>query len=248
MLIDNILDILKHTSDLGIFSVLKIYSDETATHIEALSDDTSVNLKGTLKTKLDDFGTSAVGMNRLSVIYGYANFPGYSKSGTAKLTINKKDFSGNSIPEEMIFSTGEGFRGVYRFMSPIAISDLVVRSVPISKWNVVVKPSMTALNDLRYMKGVLGSYESTFSVRMDEGTLNFAIGQSSGDRTIFPFAKNVEGSLNSNWTYKLKDIISVLKLADTDDTTMYISERGFIKLEMNSGFGTYSYTLAPENI
>jgi len=111
-------------------------------------------------------------------------------------------------------------------------------------WNVTISPEKKRISDLSYFQGVLGGFEKRFIVTVDAGTLNFHVGTGPTDRTTVPFADNVTGTMKHQWSWPLSQVLGILKLSETaSTTTMYFSDMGALKIDIDSGIGKYSYIL-----
>ena len=110
-------------------------------------------------------------------------------------------------------------------------------------WEVVVEPTKGKIDELVYFSGVLGGFESTFTVSTNKGSLHFSIGNGPTNRHSFVFAKDVTGTLKHQWSWPLAQVLSILKLSASSETKMYFSDMGALKIDVDSGLGKYSYIL-----
>lgn len=243
MIMDNFKDILKHTHGLSFITDVKLTGDagEEATIIGAIAEDKSVVLYGALKNELEDLRGGVIGLARMSVLQGYLNFEQF-KSSSANVSIVKKDRNGEKSPVEIKFDSGTGHVANYRFMGGEAANEIQIPKFKSPEWDVSVTPSGDNLKDLSYFAGILGGFEPTFSAVCEDGNLEFRIG-SGGDRTVVPIATDVDGELEKNHSFPLAKVLSILKLGETGECEMYISDRGALMITVDSGIGVYQYII-----
>jgi len=111
-------------------------------------------------------------------------------------------------------------------------------------WNLTVTPEKKKIAELSYFQGILGGFEKRFVVSVDKGVLNFDVGAGPTNRTTFPFASNVTGTMKHQWSWPLAQVLSILKLSDTAaSTVLNFSDMGALKIDIDSGIGKYSYIL-----
>jgi len=244
MLLDSLKDIVKHTSSLGFIDMVKVIGTTADAKIETLDADKSVIIFGSMYQPIAGIDTT-IGLSQFGVLKGCIDFPGFS-SDKASIDVLTEVRGGATVPTEIQFSSGYNHTANYRFMSESMINEQV--KVPPFKgatWNVTITPEKKRITDLSYWQGTLGTVEKRFTVTVDaKGTLNFHIGSGPTNRTTVPFADNVTGTLKHQWSWPLTQVLSILKLSDTaSSTTMYFSDMGALKIDIDSGIGKYSYIL-----
>lgn len=231
-------DIVKHTHSLGFIEMVKIVGSDKEAKIEAIDADKTVVLYGDLYQPIKDI-ESTVGLSRLAQLKGFIDL--HDKS---VVTVLSETRSGVDSPTGIKFDDGEGEIAEYRFMSETMANEQV--KVPPFKgavWNVTVKPEKKKVDRLSAYQGILGGNEKRFIVSVEKGVLNFAIGSGPADKSNVPFAKDVTGTLKHQWSWPLTQVLSILKLNDTEDLTMHFSDMGALKIDVDSGTGKYSYIL-----
>lgn len=243
MILDNFQDIIKHTGGLGFIEMVKLTGDSTEVKVEAMDNDRSVVLYGTLKNPIDGL-EGVIGLGRLGVLSGYLNFDAFSEDG-AKVSIVTQEKNGEQIPTEICFDSDKGHVASYRFMgSAIAEEHIKVPPFKGVTWDVVVTPTKSSLKDLNAMNSILGQFESTFSVKTSGDKLFFSIGSGASDRTKLVFADGIVGELKHQWSWPLAQALAILKLHDTSASCeMSFSDQGALKIEIDSGLGVYEYIL-----
>ena len=239
LLDDSLRDIIKHTYGLGFIDMVKLVGTSTDATIEAIDPDKSVVIFGELKKPIPGIETT-IGFSRLSFLKGFIDL---HSDSTVSLVNEQRN--GVDVPTEILFDDGADLTSNYRFMAESMVNEQI--KVPPFKgatWNVSITPSKESIKKLSSFTGVLGTFESTFVVSVDKGTLKFSIGTGPTDRATIPFAKNVVGTLKHQWVWPLSQVISILKLNDTSENcTMNFSDMGALKIDIESGIGKYSYIL-----
>jgi len=244
MLAETLTDVLAHTHGLGFIEMIKIDSDSTETKISAIDDSKSVVVYGTLKTPLTQLD-GTVGLSRMAVLNGYLKYPKFSEDGSS-ITIETSQRDGVAVPAEIRFSSDDGHDSSYRFMHKDIVEEQIkVPNFKGATWDVVITATDEVMKDLSYFNSVLGAFEPTFVAKTDaNGDLNFYIGSGPTDRATVPIAKSVNGSLTGNLTWPLVETLAILKLATkADDCTLSFSNKGVLKIEMETAVGTYEYLL-----
>ena len=246
MLSEVLTDILAHTHGLGFIEMMKIESDKQETKVAAIDESKSVVVYGKLKAPLTEL-EGTVGLSRMAVLQGYLKYPHFNADGSS-IDITTVQRDGADIPAEITFKSTSGHESSYRFMHKDVVEEQVkVPSFNGASWDVVITATDEIMKDLSYFKGVLGSFEPTFIAKTTNDTsndLNFYIGSGATDRATVPIAKGVSGSLSGNLTWPLVQTLAILKLASkADDCTLSFSNKGVLKIEMETSVGTYEYLL-----
>ena len=86
-------------------------------------------------------------------------------------------------------------------------------------------------------------YENSFTPKVEDGLLNFIIGQQNGDSSKIPVNNNVEGELKGTWSWELSKVITILRLSDSSNCVVSFSEAGAMQIDIDSGIGAYTYIL-----
>jgi len=243
MILDNFQDIIKHTSGLGFIEMVKLTGEATDATIEAMDEDRTVVVYGKLKNPVDGLD-GVVGLSRLGILSGYLGFTPFG-TDNATVDIRTQQRNGTDIPCEIAFDSHNGHTAAYRFMSAeIAEEQIKVPPFKGATWDVVITPAQSALRDLNAMNGVLGAFESVFTVSTVDSNLVFSIGEGASDRSKITFAKDISGSLKHAWSWPLPRVLSILKLQESSaNCTMSFSDQGALKISIGSGLGEYEYIL-----
>jgi len=244
MLAETLTDVLAHTHGLGFIEMMKIDSDSSETKISAIDDAKSVVINGTLKSPLSQL-EGTVGLSRMAVLNGYLKYPKFSEDGSS-ITIETTQRDGVDVPTEIRFTSDDGHESSYRFMHKDVVEEQIkVPNFKGASWDVVITANDEIMKDLSYFNSVLGAFEPTFVAKTDaDNNLNFYIGSGPTDRATVPIAKGVNGALAGNLTWPLVETLAILKLATkADDCTLSFSNKGVLKIEMETPVGTYEYLL-----
>ena len=240
MLYDNLKDIISHTK--GFFDSVKLANENNETTVQAIADGSTIILHGKLSKSIPDI-TTCIGLTRMNILEGMLRFPPFAASAS-KIEFQKQDKNGVQVLNELKFESTDGHSASYRFMSPIeAEKKIQVPPFNGATWDIEVEITKKNLSDLSHFAGVLGGSESTFKVSAKGGKLDFKIGGTGADRTIVPIATGITKSLAHEHSWRLSEVISLLKLGETGKCKLCISDLGVLKIELNSGLGVYNYYL-----
>ena len=244
MVKDSFKDILRHTHNLSFITDAKLTgdTDTNTTKIEAVAEDRSVVMYGSLANTVESLDGHIVGLHRMGVLQGYINGPMFD-TDKSSIDIVKQDRNGVTMPTEIKFNSGSGHKAFYRFMGEDAAKEIQVPVFKGSTWEVNIEPTKQNLKDLNYFSGILGAFEPTFEVTLKDGNLTFDIGTGASDRTSVPIASDVEGDLANTHSYPLAQVLSIMKLSDVEKCTMHFSDKGALQITVNSGIGSYDYII-----
>lgn len=242
-ILDSLKDIVKHTHGIGIIDMVKLSGTNNELKIEAIDGDKSVVIYGDMRASIPGLD-SVVGLSRIPVLKGFIDNPMFS-SDNSNVSIVSEQKSGTNTPTEVKFDDGDGLVANYRFMSEAMANDQIkVPAFRGANWDVTIVPEKSKIQNLSYFQGVLGGQEKRFTVVINNGTMEFHVGTGPTDRTKVPFSKNVTGTLKTQWSWPLTQVLSILKLTDSSKSaTMHFSDMGAMKVEIDSGLGKYSYIL-----
>lgn len=243
MLQDNLRDILKHTHELGFIKIAKVYGENGETKVESITENNAVILYGKLTNPIAELNDNTVGFSRMSILKGYTNFQPFMDKGSA-IKIVTQSRSNDVVPAEISFKSSTGHHAHYRFMFKDAV-DTVMKMPAFrgAQWDITYSPTQQNLTDLQYFSQILGGNEGSFSVVSENKELKLSIGSGPTDRSVIPFAEDVEGGISSSWNWPLSEVLSILKLSSTGTCTMYFSDAGALRISIDSGLGTYDYIL-----
>jgi hypothetical protein len=110
------------------------------------------------------------------------------------------------------------------------------------KWDVEVNPTQSSVQRFSF-QAAANSEHATFLAKTDGDKLKFTFGDMSSHGGEFIFATGVTGTLNKAWTWPVAPILSILKIADVNNTTMSLSNEGALQITLDSGLATYKYII-----
>lgn len=237
---DHLLDLVKHTYDLGCIDIVKIQGDTKTTAISALAEDLSVVVEGSFSGPVAEF-QGTFGMPNLGKLKILLNLEEYREN--SELTINRKD---SGVAEGINFKNAAGdFRNSYRFMSAeIVNSKINSAKFKGAKWNVEFEPSVSSIQRLKW-QAAANAEELNFTVKTENGDLKFLFGDHSTHAGQFVFHPGIKGDLKRAWAWPVKTVISILDLVG--DKTFRISDDGAAQITVDSGLAVYNYILPAQS-
>lgn len=238
---DLLKDIIAHTHNLGFLNIVKITGTEEKTQIDSMADDRTVIMFAETAAPYADM-VGVFGMPQMSKLRYLLECPEYKED--AKIEIVKAERNGETIPVGIHFENKtRDFKNDYRFMNTEVINEKLktvkFRGV---KWDIEVEPTIGAIQRFQF-QAQANNEHATFLARTDGTDLKFTFGDASSHGGEFVFATGVSGKLNKNWTWPVMPILSILKIADVNNTTMSISNEGALQLTLDSGIATYKYII-----
>jgi hypothetical protein len=238
---DILQDIVSHTQNLGFLTTVKVTGTESKTEIFSMADDRSVIMTAEASAPHPDM-IGTFGMPQLNKLKYLLDGSEYKED--AKITITTADRNGETIPVGIHFENkGGDFKNDYRFMNQDIINEKMktvkFRGV---KWDVVIEPSVAAVQRFNFQAGANNEHP-TFLAKTDGSNLKFTFGDASTHGGEFVFATDVTGKLDRGWTWPIAPILSILKIADVNNTTMSLSNEGAIQITLDSGLAVYNYII-----
>ena len=238
---DILQDIVSHTQNLGFLTTVKVTGTESKTIINSMADDRSVIMEAETAAPHPDM-IGVFGMPQLNKLKYLVDGSEYKEN--AKISITTADRNGETIPVGIHFENKDGdFKNDYRFMNTEVINEKMktvkFRGV---KWDVEIEPTVSAVQRFNFQAGA-HSEHPTFLAKTDNGNLKFIFGDASTHAGEFIFAMGVDGKLDRGWTWPVMPILSILKIADVNNTKMSLSNEGAIQITLDSGLATYKYII-----
>jgi len=235
-------DIVAHTNKLGFLNIVKITGTDEKTQIDSMADDRSVIMYAeTTVPYADMIGT--YGMPQLEKLRYLLDGKEYQES--AKIEVVTAERNGETIPVGLHFENKDGdFKNDYRFMNQDIINEKL-KTVKFrgAKWDVEVEPTVSAIQRFQFQAGA-NTEHTTFLVKTDGDKLKFIFGDVSSHGGEFVFAQGITGKLSKGWTWPVAAVLSILKIADANDTTMSFSnDSGALQITLDSGVAVYKYIL-----
>jgi len=234
-------DIVAHTNKLGFLNIVKVTGTEDKTLIDSMADDRSVIMYA--ETKDPQTAMQGVfGMPQLEKLRYLVEGKEYQDD--AKIEVVTADRNGDTIPVGLHFENKDGdFKNDYRFMNTEIINEKLktvkFRGV---NWHVEVDPTVSSIQRFQFQAGA-NTEHTTFLAKTDGDKLVFVFGDQSSHGGEFVFATGVTGKLNKAWTWPVVSVLSILKIADGNNTKMSFSNDGAMQIELDSGIATYKYII-----
>ena len=239
-------DIVGHTQNLGFLTTVKVTGDEDKTQIFSIAEDKSVIMTAETNNPYPDM-IGVFGMPQLQKLKYLLEGPEYKED--AKITILTVKRNDEEMPVGLHFENKTGdFKNDYRFMTQEIISEKM-KTVKFKgvKWDVEVEPSVAAVQRFNFQAGANNEHP-TFLVKVENSNLKFIFGDNSTHAGEFVFATDVVGKLSRGWTWPVLPILSILKIADVNNTVMSISDEGAMQITLDSGLAVYKYIIPAQSI
>ncbi len=236
---DNLQDLIQHTHGLGNVDLIKVTGTDTETQINAIAEDKTVIVSGTLKNPVADF-IGVFGMPNLGKLKTILGFDDYDND--AKISVATTNRDGADIPSTIHFETKDGsFVNDYRLMSK-AIVEEKVKSVTFkgTTWNVEFEPSVAGIQRLKKQASA-NSEQEHFTMTTVNGDLKINFGDPSTHSGNFVFQPSVGGTLSKTWHWPVKVFLAIMDLPG--DKTVRVADAGATEITVDSGLATYRYLL-----
>jgi hypothetical protein len=238
---DILQDIVSHTHNLGFLNIVKITGTDETTKIDSMADDRTVVMFGETANPQPEM-IGVFGMPQLNKLKYNLECPEYKEDATIELMT--ADRNGETIPIGLHFENKAGdFKNDYRFMNTEIINEkLKTTKFRGVKWDVEVNPTQSSVQRFSF-QAAANSEHATFLAKTDGDKLKFTFGDMSSHGGEFIFATGVTGTLNKAWTWPVAPILSILKIADVNNTTMSLSNEGALQITLDSGLAVYKYII-----
>ena len=238
---DILQDIVAHTNKLGFLNIVKITGTDDKTLIDSMADDRSVILYAeTTNPQPSMVGT--FGMPQLEKLKYLVEGKEYQEDAKIEVVVaNRND---EDLPIGLHFENKDGdFKNDYRFMNQ-AIIEEKLKTVKFRgvTWHVEVKPTVAAVQRFQFQAGA-NTEHTTFLAKTDGDKLIFVFGDQSSHGGEFTFASGVTGKITKAWTWPVNQVLSILKIADANNTEMSFSNDGAMQITLDSGLATYKYII-----
>jgi hypothetical protein len=223
-------------------NIVKVTGTEGKTLIDSMADDRSVIMYAeTAAPQPDMIGT--FGMPQLEKLRYLLDGKEYQED--AKIEVVTGSRNGEDSPVGLHFENKDGdFKNDYRFMNQDIINEKL-KTVKFrgAKWDVEVTPALNAIQRFSFQAGA-NTEHTTFLAKTDGDQLKFTFGDVSTHGGEFTFASGITGKLTKGWTYPVTAVLSILKAADVNNTTMSFSnDSGALQITLDSGLATYKYII-----
>jgi len=238
---DILQDIVAHTNKLGFLNIVKITGTEEKTQIDSMAEDRSVIMFAETTGPYPDM-IGVFGMPQLEKLRYLLDGKEYQED--AKIEVVSAQRNGEEVPVGLHFENKDGdFKNDYRFMNHELINEKLktvkFRGV---KWDVEVEPSIASIQRFQFQAGANTEHD-TFLAKTDQDKLVFTFGDASTHGGEFIFATDIKGKLNKGWTWPVLPVLSILKIADANNTVMSFSNEGAMQITLDSGLAVYKYII-----
>jgi hypothetical protein len=236
-----LMDIVKHTSGLGIIENVKITGTDDGTSITAMDANKTVILTGKMHDTVPEF-VGDFGMGNLGLLTSLMRLSNY-QDANATIDVVRQERNGEELPVNLVFRDAEGGKDQYRFMSREVIDQAMkVATFKGASWDVQVTPAAKRISQLAEVAGIYSSVDPAFSVKTEDGNLVLEVGSNEGGVTgRRVFAENIEGNLSTTWSWPLAQFLAIIKLGGT--IVVHFSNQGVCQINVDSGLGVYSYIM-----
>jgi hypothetical protein len=238
---DILQDIVNHTNKLGFLNIVKVTGDDQKTQVDSMADDRSVIMYAETKDPQPSM-KGVFGMPQLEKLRYLVEGKEYQDGAVIEVVTANRN--GEDLPVGLHFENKAGdFKNDYRFMNTEIINEKLktvkFRGV---NWHVEVEPTVAAIQRFQFQAGA-NTEHTTFLAKTDADKLVFVFGDQSTHGGEFVFATGVTGKLNKAWTWPVNAVLSILKIADGNNTKMSFSNDGAMQIELDSGIATYKYII-----
>ena len=237
---DHLIDLVKHTHDLGTIGLIKITGDDTTTKIDGMADDQTIVLNAKFTSPIDEF-KGVFGMPNLNNLKTILNTQEYRNG--AVITVNKSNRNNETdVPVGLHFDNkNSDFSNDYRFMSSEMVQEqLNVGTFKGATWDVEFNPTELNIQRLK-MQSPIQASETLFKATTVDGNLVLSLGNQSTHNGSFVFHSDVGGTLSVDRNWPIKPFINILNL--DGDKTVRISDAGATKITVDSGLAVYDYII-----
>ena len=234
-------DIVAHTNKLGFLNIVKVTGTEEKTQIDSMADDRTVIMYAETATPHPDM-IGTYGMPQLEKLRYLLDGKEYQED--SKIEVVTAERNGETIPVGLHFENKDGdFKNDYRFMNQDIINEKLktvkFRGV---KWDVEVEPTLASVQRFQFQAGA-NTEHTTFLAKTEGDKLTFTFGDVSSHGGEFVFATGVVGKITKAWTWPVTSVLSILKVADANNTKISFSNEGAMQITLDSGLATYKYII-----
>lgn len=235
-----LLDVVKHTGNLGFVDIVKITGTAKETIIEAIDKDRTMIIKGKLG-EAEEGLTGEFGVGNMAKLQQLLN---HFNADDAKIDVEYK--TGNNkvqYPIALHFSDAQKQKAIFRLVGLDFVPDQP--KFLGANWDVTVKPSKNKIAELASMVSIMGGVDSYFTVRVNKNELQFWLGseESATDSMFIKVADDLEDVKSFEMDWPHTQVMAILKLAGEELPEINISAKGAMQINVKSKLGQYSYIL-----
>lgn len=236
---DYLIDIVKHTANLGSFETLRVDGTATETKLSSTEKERKVVLRAKLHSVIPEF-EGLFGIPNLPLLNTLLNIPEYQDEG-AKLTVDRKIVSTIDQPSTIKFENAAGdFKNEFRLMA----SNIIDNMEPLLKFNVTswpctFEPTVAAQQRLKYQTSA-NPDDSAVTFRVENGEVRAIIGDGSSHNGSFIFHTGVDKKVKETIVVPVLVVNSVLALSG--NKTIQMGGPGMM-ISVDSGLANYDYII-----
>jgi hypothetical protein len=236
---DYLLDILKHTHNLGLFEFVRVSGTDDLTKIDAVTEDKNLILMATTLQPVTDFN-GTFGLPNLSKLDMLLKCKEYQEN--ADITLQTEIRNGQPTPVSVRFiNEAKDFKNEYRLMNQSVLDEKIkLAGFKAPKWDAEFSPNAAGIMRINFQSSLL-SEEANFTLRTDQGNVVCNFGDSANHAGEFNFATNATGKIDANMLWPVKYFLPILKLYDNSNFTIKVNNSGLMELGVNSGLGQYNF-------
>ena len=197
---DNLKDIAQHTHGLGFIESAKVVNENGGTQLEAMDDDRTVIVQANFKDQVQGL-SGTFGLPNLSKLNILLNIDEYKEN--ANITVNEQERNGETVPFGLHFENASGdFKNDYRFMSKEVVEEKLKKAGKFKgvNWDITIQPNSASIARFK-MQAQANSEETVFVAKTEGNDPKFFLGDSSTHAGNFVFQANVQGALNTGWSW-----------------------------------------------
>lgn len=237
---DFLQDLIQNTYSLGVVELVKITGSDQLTKVDAIAEDRSVIISGTYKNPVVEmiglFGMPNLG--KLKTILGFSDE--YDENASINFITETRD--NVDVPTTIHFETkNKDFINDYRLMSKELVENKVQNiTFKGATWNVEFEPTVASIQRLK-KQAMSNSEETTFTTKVDNGSLKIYFGDPSTHSGNFVFHAGLKGTMTKALHWPVKVFLSIMDLPG--EKTVKISEQGATEITVDTGLAIYSYII-----
>lgn len=222
--------------DLG---VLVVTASKKEVLVESVMTDKSLIVKSKLKPVKGL--TGKFGITDRELLTGLIFSKVYSGDDT-KINVNTIENSeGEKVPEEFVFK-GNASSSHFRLVGEKACPPQPKFSG--TKVDILIEdPDRNKVDEFSSLTSLFKSVEDKFTPSTNGKNLVFSLGEEgvASHRTSIVFAEGVDGKFTSGYSWRYDDVLTVLKLGNTNKCSMKFDNDGMLEIELTTGVGTYNF-------
>ena len=233
---DYIKDLTTYAVGVGCFDKIKIVANKDSILFEGSEKEKEVILKGKFEHPSAEL-SGEFGLANLSLLQTIISDPEFN-SKESEISVKYK---ADKSPDELIYQNKSKSYVNYRFTDSRLLPQ--IPEYVEQKYNISISPSKHSIQQFMWVANGLASYEQYFMPRIVDGNLKFFIGaeDAATQKGGVLMASDRSEKLDSKYSWKIQQVINVLKVADTCDCEMHFTDKGAIVITLKTGVATYKY-------